>query len=103
MFPSGNTFNEQLHSEVAKNVLDGLVDDTEEKHQNEIKVNTVPPENDVEFATLPLERCLRILPHDQDTGGFFIAVFRKVSVLKGEVEVSCTVHVSIITFGAYKY
>lgn len=26
---------------------------------------------------LPLERCKRILPHDQDTGGFFIARIRK--------------------------
>ncbi|KAI5067305.1 hypothetical protein GOP47_0017833 [Adiantum capillus-veneris] len=37
-----------------------------------------------EIALLPLERCLRILPHDQDTGGFFVAVFRKVAALKGE-------------------
>lgn len=29
-----------------------------------------------------LERCVRLLPHDQDCGGFFIAVFEKV----GEVE-----------------
>lgn len=26
---------------------------------------------------LPLERCLRIYPHLQDTGGFFIAVIKK--------------------------
>ena len=25
-----------------------------------------------------LERCVRIMPHDQDTGGFFVAVFEKV-------------------------
>uniref|UniRef100_A0A1J3G155 tRNA (Cytosine(34)-C(5))-methyltransferase n=1 Tax=Noccaea caerulescens TaxID=107243 RepID=A0A1J3G155_NOCCA len=34
-----------------------------------------------EVCDLPLERCVRILPHDQNTGGFFIAVFHKVSPL----------------------
>lgn len=32
-----------------------------------------------EKAALPLERCMRILPHQQDTGGFFVAVLQKVS------------------------
>lgn len=36
-------------------------------------------EAEVEVSSLPLERCMRIVPHDQDTGGFFIAVFQKVS------------------------
>ena len=30
-------------------------------------------------AALPLERCMRVLPHHGDTGGFFIAVLRKVA------------------------
>ncbi|ESQ53256.1 hypothetical protein EUTSA_v10024482mg [Eutrema salsugineum] len=34
-----------------------------------------------EVCDLPLERCVRILPHDQNTGGFFIAVLHKVSPL----------------------
>ncbi|ORX42903.1 S-adenosyl-L-methionine-dependent methyltransferase [Hesseltinella vesiculosa] len=34
-----------------------------------------PPKNAEE---LNLDRCLRIYPHDQDTGGFFVAVFEKV-------------------------
>ncbi|KAG0167013.1 tRNA (cytosine(34)-C(5))-methyltransferase [Apophysomyces sp. BC1034] len=34
-----------------------------------------PPANADE---LHLDRCLRIYPHDQDTGGFFVAVFEKV-------------------------
>lgn len=33
-----------------------------------------PPEGD----PLPLEHCMRFLPHHQDTGGFFVAVLRKV-------------------------
>lgn len=39
-----------------------------------------------EVCDLPLERCVRILPHDQNTGGFFIAVLQKVSPLPGEFE-----------------
>mmetsp|Transcript_37359 Transcript_37359/g.88808 ORF Transcript_37359/g.88808 Transcript_37359/m.88808 type:complete len:563 (-) Transcript_37359:198-1886(-) len=34
-------------------------------------------------ATQPLNRCLRLLPHLQDTGGFFVAVLRKVLPLPG--------------------
>lgn len=34
----------------------------------------LPPD---EAAALNLERCMRVLPHDQDTGGFFIAVLRR--------------------------
>ena len=29
-------------------------------------------------AKLPMERCMRFLPHHQDTGGFFVCVLRKV-------------------------
>ncbi|KAL8151918.1 hypothetical protein V2J09_021726, partial [Rumex salicifolius] len=36
---------------------------------------------DEETSTLPLERCMRIVPHDQNTGAFFIAVFQKHSPL----------------------
>ncbi len=32
-----------------------------------------------EKAALPMHRCMRILPHHQDTGGFFVAVLRKVA------------------------
>eukprot|EP00850_Spirogloea_muscicola_P004927 SM000022S07141 [mRNA] locus=s22:98292:108187:- [translate_table: standard] len=37
------------------------------------------PLSPAESTDLPLERCMRILPHMQDTGGFFIAVFVKVA------------------------
>lgn len=32
-----------------------------------------------EFNNLELSKCFRILPHDQNTGGFFLAVIRRVS------------------------
>ncbi|XP_038990156.1 RNA cytosine-C(5)-methyltransferase NSUN2-like isoform X4 [Phoenix dactylifera] len=35
----------------------------------------------VEFSTFPLERCMRILPHDQNSGAFFISVLQKLSHL----------------------
>uniref|UniRef100_A0ACD5Y0S6 Uncharacterized protein n=1 Tax=Avena sativa TaxID=4498 RepID=A0ACD5Y0S6_AVESA len=34
-----------------------------------------------EHSSLPLHRCMRIVPHDQNSGGFFIAVFQKLSPL----------------------
>ncbi|XP_048232395.1 RNA cytosine-C(5)-methyltransferase NSUN2 isoform X3 [Ricinus communis] len=34
-----------------------------------------------EVSDLPLERCMRIVPHDQNSGAFFIAVFHKLSPL----------------------
>ncbi|KAJ9564686.1 hypothetical protein OSB04_000652 [Centaurea solstitialis] len=34
-----------------------------------------------EVSSLPLERCMRIVPHDQNTGSFFIAVLHKKSPL----------------------
>ena len=38
----------------------------------------LPPADDDEGASV-LKRCMRIMPHDQDTGGFFVAIFEKVS------------------------
>ena len=37
-------------------------------------------------GNLPLERCMRILPHQDDTGGFFVAVFRKVKETPKSIE-----------------
>lgn len=36
-------------------------------------------------SALPLDRCMRILPHHGDTGGFFVAVLQKVKPLEGEL------------------
>ncbi|RDH33246.1 S-adenosyl-L-methionine-dependent methyltransferase [Aspergillus welwitschiae] len=45
-----------------------------------------PPTED-----LPLDRCLRIYPHMQDTGGFFITVLEKVSEIRAKPEDSSKV------------
>lgn len=39
-----------------------------------------------ENADLPLERCMRIYPHLQDTGGFFITVIEKTSEIRAKPE-----------------
>lgn len=40
-----------------------------------------PPEESV-GKELHLDRCIRILPHHQNTGGFFIALIRKLPVVR---------------------
>lgn len=45
-----------------------------------------PREEGSELANLPLERCMRVYPHMQDTGGFFITVLEKKSDFKAKNE-----------------
>ena len=46
-----------------------------------------PPDG---VAALHLERCLRLLPHHADTGGFFVAVLMKAAELPpGAGHVQC--------------
>lgn len=45
-----------------------------------VKRSMFPP-TDEERKEFHLERCMRCLPHDMDTGGFFIALFRKCKPL----------------------
>ncbi|KAK3256631.1 hypothetical protein CYMTET_34248 [Cymbomonas tetramitiformis] len=44
-----------------------------------------PPSSSVRVSgePLPLHRCLRLLPHVQNTGGFFVAMLKKVAPLPG--------------------
>lgn len=44
-----------------------------------------------ELSELPLDRCMRIYPHLQDTGGFFIAVLEKKSEIQAKPEDSSKV------------
>jgi len=50
-------------------------DTVPENKRKSIPESAFPPSN---VGKLGLEKCLRILPYDQDTGGFFVAVFEKV-------------------------
>jgi tRNA (cytosine34-C5)-methyltransferase len=53
-------------------------EDIPPQFRNLMKSYMFPPELNV-AKELNLERCIRVMPHHQDTGGFFIAVIRKVS------------------------
>lgn len=53
-------------------------DQVPEMYHTQIRAHMFPPSPDV-AAQLKLERCIRILPHLQDTGGFFVAVLRKTA------------------------
>ncbi|ELT87320.1 hypothetical protein CAPTEDRAFT_220061 [Capitella teleta] len=53
-------------------------EDVLEKLHMQIRPNVFPPEN---AESLNLNRCLRILPHQQNIGGFFVAALLKKSEL----------------------
>ncbi|XP_021725438.1 tRNA (cytosine(34)-C(5))-methyltransferase-like [Chenopodium quinoa] len=77
MFPSGRNIVDS-----SENSGDHGVAEAKEDDKNEVvQPNTAPLSevNDDEISTLPLERCMRIVPHDQNCGAFFIAVFHKHS------------------------
>lgn len=78
MFPTGKGQEDQCDTE-----NEGLLSMETPQEETSLENLEVGEDEDGEIALLPLERCLRILPHDQDTGGFFVAVFKKVAALKG--------------------
>ena len=47
----------------------------------ELTASMHPPSPEI-ANSLHLERCMRILPQDQDTGGFFVAILEKIEVKK---------------------
>jgi tRNA (cytosine34-C5)-methyltransferase len=55
-------------------VVVNSVDEVEDKYKSQIRESLFPPKN---ADKLNLKRCLRILPHLQNTGGFFVAVIKK--------------------------
>jgi len=51
-----------------------------------------------EHSDYPLHRCMRIVPHDQNSGAFFIAVLHKLSLLNGNIlPHSFILHISLFT------
>ena len=55
-------------------------DEVEEQWQKTIRRSTFPP-TEAEAKTMQLHKCLRLLSHDMDTSGFFVALFKKVQPL----------------------
>lgn len=45
-----------------------------------------PPTHLAEDEQIPFERCMRVYPHSQDTGGFFITVLEKLSEIRTRPE-----------------
>ena len=54
------------------------IDDADENYKKQINNNMFTPSNVEKYN---LKRCVRILPHQNNTGGFFIAVLKKVKPL----------------------
>ena len=81
MFPSGKNLKDS--TETTQENENGGVQNECKETENSV-VDAIPDEPIVEVSDLPLERCMRIVPHDQNTGAFFIAVLHKVSPLPGD-------------------
>ncbi|XP_054806628.1 uncharacterized protein LOC129309217 [Prosopis cineraria] len=83
MFPSGKKYEDLVdsnHKAVMENDIDkGVCVSSEDG--NRAAENPVTYKFIEEVSDLPLEHCMRIVPHDQNTGAFFIAVLQKVSPL----------------------
>ncbi|KAI7799278.1 RNA cytosine C(5)-methyltransferase NSUN2 [Triplophysa rosa] len=47
------------------------------RRHTQIRPTMFPPTDSEKLANMKLERCMRILPHHQNTGGFFLAVLVK--------------------------
>ncbi|XP_063369797.1 tRNA (cytosine(34)-C(5))-methyltransferase [Cydia amplana] len=58
-------------------------EDVPEKWQTVVRPQMFPP-NPEHLDKFHLDRCIRILPHHQDTGGFFVAVLEKSAPLPWE-------------------
>uniref|UniRef100_A0A8D1NP65 tRNA (cytosine(34)-C(5))-methyltransferase n=1 Tax=Sus scrofa TaxID=9823 RepID=A0A8D1NP65_PIG len=54
-------------------------DDVPQGRHTQIRPTMFPPKDPESLQAMHLERCLRILPHHQNTGGFFVAVLVKKS------------------------
>jgi len=48
-----------------------------------IRVSCFPPTEE-EVAKFHLDRCMRIMPQDMDTGGFFVCLLKKVAPMNAE-------------------
>ncbi|XP_076239438.1 tRNA (cytosine(34)-C(5))-methyltransferase Nsun2 [Calliopsis andreniformis] len=60
-------------------------EDVPEQWQTQVRPKMFPPKPE-DAPNFHFERCIRILPHHQDTGGFFVAVLEKVKPLPWERE-----------------
>ena len=57
------------------------IDSVPEEWRKRVRESCFPPTAE-EAERFHLERCMRCLPHDMDTGGFFVALFKKVAPMR---------------------
>ncbi|XP_022978420.1 tRNA (cytosine(34)-C(5))-methyltransferase-like isoform X1 [Cucurbita maxima] len=86
MFPFGrgrkNQADKSHNSELRGNHLNGSIGSSVD-----VSEPTMDPVHEFdEVCEFPIERCMRIVPHDQNSGAFFIAVLRKVAPLPAATE-----------------
>ncbi len=58
------------------------VDEPERQFSTKVTPGCFPPVPKSEEDRIPLEHCIRVYPHLQDTGGFFIAILEKLDDIK---------------------
>ncbi|KAL3845150.1 hypothetical protein ACJIZ3_002553 [Penstemon smallii] len=83
MFPSGKSYeetSENSHIKSTEEFSNGN-GDTEDGLQSTDDPVASTKSLEAEVSDLPLDRCMRIVPHDQNSGAFFVAVFHKLSSL----------------------
>lgn len=91
MNESGNMVEGKQETKIAtddsNNGDNGNTEEIKQDESESVKVSRGPDEKTdstsivTEHSNLPLHRCMRIIPHDQNSGAFFIAVLQKVSPL----------------------
>ncbi|KAK3419010.1 hypothetical protein EUGRSUZ_H04746 [Eucalyptus grandis] len=87
MFPSGSSVEPVDHSvELEEEQQNSHTTSSEDLPVQLDKPVTSANDLEEEVSGFPLERCMRIVPHDQNGGAFFIAVLHKVGPLPGTVE-----------------
>lgn len=87
MFPSGNLYEEisEPNQETATGQISENSNGNKENGAELIDDSVTRTSNlEAEVSDLPLERCMRIVPHDQNSGAFFIAVLHKLSPVPGK-------------------
>ncbi|XP_014494471.1 tRNA (cytosine(34)-C(5))-methyltransferase [Vigna radiata var. radiata] len=84
MFPSGRSYQDVgdsncniiMEGDINTDDVKGHTEDDTQAMENPAMLKFTEEDSD-----FPLERCMRFVPHDQNTGAFFIAVLQKVSAL----------------------
>ncbi|KAK7399577.1 hypothetical protein VNO78_10762 [Psophocarpus tetragonolobus] len=94
MFPSGRGHQDLVDACCNADVGDDATDGVNGNAKDAIQAveNPMLPESAEEVPDFPIEHCMRIVPHDQNTGAFFIAVLQKVSPLP-EIPEKTKIHI----------